>query len=55
MMYEWMKEFAIAGACGMILAIDIFGIYYWIKALVLFIRKKIKGRKDGKIVTESKQ
>jgi hypothetical protein len=55
MMYEWMKEFVIAGACGMILAIDIFGIYYWIKALVLFIRKKIKGHKEDKIATENQQ
>lgn len=50
-----MKEFVIAGACGMILAIDIFGIYYWIKALVLFIRKKIKGHKEDKIATENQQ
>lgn len=55
MIYEYMKHFAIAGACGIIIGLDLFGIYYWIKTLVVWIRKKIKEHRHPEVTAENKQ
>lgn len=40
-MYEFMKQFVIAGAFGIILAIDAFGIGYLVVGFVRWVKKKL--------------
>ena len=46
MTYEFMKQFVISGAFGMMIALYVWSIGYWIVSLVKWISRKVKKHKE---------